>query len=128
MDDPGQVGLFAGLFDRFSEVVGDEASRASFHYAGFQEGRRLARARPGDLDTCVSYFSRILGQDLKATQEDGLVKVEVATGPFKDTSNPVIDGILTGLLEGMLREALRKPYRRTESPNGSLHFEVKTNG
>ena len=126
------TGLFGGLLDRFTEIVGDGPSYATFHLASQQEGMRLAEgAGPDDLGQLLDRADAILGQHshLVAASPD-LVKVDVTQSGLVGSSH-VAAGVLLGLLEGLLRVVYKHPFEgaiesQTPGGNAKLAFRGKT--
>jgi len=104
------MGLFGGLLDRFSEIVGDGPSYATFHFASQQEGARLgAGLGPAELTEVLQRVDGILGHRSRLLENGAeVVRVEV-DGSALLAAGRVGNGILLGFLEGILRAVLKHP-------------------
>ncbi|MES2155067.1 MAG: hypothetical protein V4510_08025 [bacterium] len=115
------MGLFGGLLDRFTEIVGDGPSYATFHFASQQEGARLgAGAAPPELGDLLHRVDGILGHRsrLVAAGPDEVV-VEVDGSPLVGGGH-VGQGILLGFIEGLLKAVLKRPFEGAIDRPGAL--------
>lgn len=109
--------LFGGLVERFTEIVGEGPSYATFHFASMQEGARLAAgADARDLPQILARVDSILGQHSGIVQApDGMgssdvVVLAVDDSPMLESRGKVGAGIVIGFLEGVLKAVHKRPY------------------
>lgn len=116
----GPIGLFGGLLDRFTEIVGDGPSYATFHFASQQEGARLAAgAGPADLPDLLHRVDAILGHHSHLVDSGpDAVRIDVADSALLGGGR-VSFGILLGFLEGLLKATLKRPFEGALEGNGS---------
>lgn len=105
---PQAIGLFGGLLDRFTEIVGDGPSYATFHFASQQEGARLgANSGPAELPDLLRRVDAILGHRSRLVESGPeLVRIEV-DGSALLAGGRVGVGVLLGFLEGVLKAVFK---------------------
>lgn len=112
--------LFHGIVERFSEIIGDNASYSTFHFAAYEEGRRIGRQyAASQLDDLMRRLDAVLDQDSRlADRSPGGITIQVDRSPLLSAGHPVFAGIVLGVLEGALAGCLEGKYKGDVADRG----------